>query len=167
MLTRTPTLLTTERLLLEPLTPSHADEMAAVLDDPALHTYVGGEPVSAVELHERYVRQARRRSPDGLQTWCNWIIRDRTSLAAVGYVQATITDATDSADVAWVVGSPFQGRGHAREAAKAMVAWLRKSGVNRVTAHVHPDHVASSAVARAAGLTETSTVIDGEVRWEL
>ena len=167
MLTRDPTLLTTEHLLLEPLTPSHAEEMVAVLNDPALYTYVGGEPPSDVELRERYVRQARGRSPDELQSWCNWIIRDRTSFAALGYVQATITDASGWADVAWVVGSEFQGRGHACEAAKAMIAWLRESGVNGVSAHVHPDHAASSTVARAAGLTETSTVIDGEVRWEL
>lgn len=167
MLTRAPTLLTTERLLLEPLTLAHAEEMVAVLSDPALHRYVGGEPLSDVELRERYARQARGRSPDGLHSWCNWIVRERTSLAAVGYVQATVSDASRSAEVAWVVGSRHQGRGYAREAAKAMVAWLRASGVSTVTAHVHPEHRASSTVARAAGLIETSTVVDGEVRWEL
>jgi hypothetical protein len=35
----------------------------------------------------------------------------------------------------------------------------------RFTAHIHPDHVASIGVARTLGLSPTSTVVDGEVRW--
>lgn len=32
----------TERLTREPLRPEHADELAPVLDDPALHTFISG-----------------------------------------------------------------------------------------------------------------------------
>jgi len=32
-------------------------------------------------------------------------------------------------------------------------------------AHLHPHHVASQQVARAAGLVPTAEVHDGEVRW--
>ncbi len=158
--------LTTERLLLEPLSPLHAEEMAPVLADPDLHTYVGGMPLALDELREQYVRQSRGRSLDGTQSWCNWIVRKRSSLEAVGYVQATVDNASRSADVAWVVGSQYQGQGYATEAATAMVTWLRDTGVVTVTAHVHPAHLASSAVAAATGLRRTSAVIDGEIRWE-
>ena len=34
--------LTAPRLVLEPLRPDHARELAPVLDDPALHTFTGG-----------------------------------------------------------------------------------------------------------------------------
>jgi RimJ/RimL family protein N-acetyltransferase len=47
-----------------------------------------------------------------------------------------------------------------------MVAWLRQQGAGRVVAHVHPQHEASAAVARAVGLTPSGRVVDGEVRWE-
>ena len=47
-----------------------------------------------------------------------------------------------------------------------MVTWLRRSGVEAIAAHVHPENVASSAVARAVGLVPTSELVDGEVRWE-
>ena len=40
------------------------------------------------------------------------------------------------------------------------------SGVTRVVAHVHPDHVASQGVAAGLGLTPTDRVDDGEVEWE-
>ncbi|MGZ4390348.1 MAG: GNAT family N-acetyltransferase [Gaiellaceae bacterium] len=152
----------TERLLLEPLEPAHAVEMAPLLDDPALYAYTGGEPLSADALRARYERQVR--GPEtGSGRWFNWILRDRAAGEAVGFVQATVDDRV--ADVAWVVASPYQGRGYAREAAAAMVAWLRDGGIERVTAHIHPENAASAAVARAIGLAPTDVVLDGEVRW--
>jgi len=162
----TPHELETERLRLVPLTTAHADEMAPLLDDPALHTYVGGAPVSLEELRERYARQARGRSPDRRERWLNWIVRERTSGAAVGYVQATIDEEQRAAQVAWVIGSGYQGRGYAAEAAAAMVARLADDGIRAIVAHIHPDHAASAGVARAIGLSPTSVVVDGEVRWE-
>jgi RimJ/RimL family protein N-acetyltransferase len=63
------------------------------------------------------------------------------------------------------VATPQQRRGYAREAAGAMVTWLRDCGVDRFVAHVHPEHRASIGVARALGLTPTATIVDGEIRW--
>jgi len=34
-----------------------------------------------------------------------------------------------------------------------------------VVAHIHPGHLASQRVARAAGLSPTTDVREGEVRW--
>jgi RimJ/RimL family protein N-acetyltransferase len=161
--------LTTARLALEPLRAEHAQEMAPLLDDPALHGYTGGRPDTAEELRERYARQAAGRSPDGSARWCNWIVRRRDTGDAVGTVQATITDDDrhgSVAEVAWVVASAHQRQGYAREATAAMVAWLRAGGVGLVVAHVHPEHRASMAVARGVGLRPTELTVDGEVRWQ-
>ncbi|WP_258952776.1 GNAT family N-acetyltransferase [Lentzea californiensis] len=92
-------------------------------------------------------------------------LRDEDRLT--GTVQATITHADESAEIAWVVGTPWQGRGIAREAARGLVTWLATQPVRIVIAHVHPDHHASAAVAAAAGLTATDEVHDGETRWLL
>jgi RimJ/RimL family protein N-acetyltransferase len=139
--------------------------MAGVLDDPLLHTYVGGRPLSLKELRERYVRQARGLSEDGSERWLNWIVRDSRSGAAVGYVQATVTVASRIADVAWVIGSRFQGNAYGPEAAGAMVSWLRSEGASAVTAHIHPDNAPSQRVASAIGLVATSRIENGEVIW--
>lgn len=160
----------TRRLVLEPLRVAHAAEMASVLDDPALYTYTGGQPVGVDALRERYRRQTAG-SPDPAVAWCNWVIRlDEPEGAAAGYVQATVDCSTQDgpvAELAWVTGTSRQGRGLATEAARALVAWLREHGVRAVIAHVHPGHRASAAVATAAGLTATDRMQDGEVRWEL
>ncbi|HEY5296199.1 MAG TPA: GNAT family N-acetyltransferase [Gaiellaceae bacterium] len=166
-LTATPERLQTTRLVLEPLEVRHAAEMTVVLADPELHRHVGGRPLSLEELRTRYEHQVRGRSDDGAERWFNWILRAGESGLAVGYVQATVGVATGIADLAWVIGSPFQGNAFAGEAASAMVEWLRRQGVVAVTAHLHPDNAASAAVARAIGLAPSSTVVDGEVRWEL
>ena len=157
----------TERLDLEPLAITHAAELAPLLDDPALHEFTGGTPLSAAALAARYARLAARRSPGGDQCWGNWVIRVRATRAAAGIVQATLPaggPAAGPAEVAWVVARPAQGRGYASEAARSLVALLRDDGWT-VVAHIHPGHLASQRVARAAGLSPTSDVHDGETRW--
>lgn len=157
----------TERLDLEPLAVAHAAELAPLLDDPRLHEFTGGAPVSAAALAGRYQRLEKRRSPGGDQGWGNWVLRVRATGRAVGTVQATLPadgPAAGPAEVAWVVTREAQGRGYAREAARSLVARLQEAGWV-VVAHIHPGHLASQGVARAAGLSPTGEVHDGEVRW--
>ncbi len=158
------TTVVTERLALEPLRVGHAAELVGVLADPALYAFTGDEPPTTAELERRHAAQAVGHSPDGSADWLNWIVREaRGSRPAVGYVQATVTDGT--AELAWVIGTPHHGRGFAREAATALAGWLRERGVGTLVAHVHPDHLASTAVARAIGLRATGVLVEGEVQW--
>jgi RimJ/RimL family protein N-acetyltransferase len=157
--------LRTARLDLLPLRVEHAGEMAEVLSDPALHTFIGGTPATPEALRSRYERLVAG-SPDPAVLWCNWVLRLRAEGCLVGTVQATVTG--EVAEIAWVVGTPWQGRGFAGEAARGLVGRLgEEPGVRTVVAHVHPDHRASAAVAAAAGLGPTDRYQDGEVRWEL
>ncbi|GAA2894488.1 GNAT family N-acetyltransferase [Streptosporangium fragile] len=158
----------TERLVLVPLLAEHAGEMAAVLSDPELHAFIGGSPATPGELRSRYERLVAG-SPDPGVSWHNWVIRLRGEECLAGTVQATVGTGENGrvAEVAWVVGTPWQGRGIATEAARGLVAWLRRQPVRSVVAHIHPGHRASAAVASAAGLAPTDRWQDGEVRWEL
>ena len=156
--------ISTPRLDLLPLRVSHADEMAGVLSDPALHTFIGGSPYSPAALRVRYERLVAG-SPDPAVSWCNWVLREREASRLVGTVQATVIGTV--AEIAWVVGTPWQGRGFASEAARGLVGRLRQQSVRTVLAHIHPEHLASAAVARAAGLVPTGEEQDGEQRWRL
>jgi RimJ/RimL family protein N-acetyltransferase len=164
----TPVRLESERLVLEPLQPGHADELAPLLDDRSLHRFIGGEPLRLEDLRARFERQTRGRSPDGRSWWLNWVVRERSTGVAVGTVQATVSgpESERVAELAWVIASADQGRGFAKEAVAAMATWLGGRGVSRLRAHIHPEHAASMAVARSAGLAPTDVVVDGEVRWE-
>ena len=160
----TPTL-HTPRLRLDPLREIDAESMTIVLADPALHAFTGAEPLGAAALRQRFARLTIGRSGDGTQLWHNWIVRIATDGTAVGTVQATVAADEPTAEVAWVIGVPWQGRGYATEAAQALVAWLESVGVTTITAHIHPDHEASAVVASRAGLSPTTELEDGERVW--
>ncbi len=91
--------------------------------------------------------------------------RDESCLT--GTVQATVSPSGlgPIAEIAWVVGTPWQGRGIATEAARGLVACLDQQPVHTVIAHIHPEHRASAAVATAAGLTPTDEWHEGEIPW--
>ncbi len=155
--------ITTPRLLLSPLQVSDASEMEPVLAAGELYHFTGGSPPSREELERRFAAQVAG-SPNQGETWHNWIIRLLDGGSVVGFVQATITD--EAAEIAWLVGVPWQRRGIATEATTALCDWLRSQGVRSVTAHIHPDHAASARVAGAAGLQPTGEVDDdGEQVW--
>ena len=157
----------TNRLTLVPLDPTHAVALAAALAEPQLYVFPGGEPPDVDVLRARIERWAAG-SPDQSQSWLNWAIQLRDTGTLVGTMQATgyDADAGPTADIAWVVGTSWQGRRLAGEAARALVGWLLAAGVQSVGAFIHPAHVASQRVAAAAGLTPTEQVVDGEIRWE-
>ncbi|MER5387579.1 GNAT family N-acetyltransferase [Saccharopolyspora sp. NPDC002686] len=163
-----PPVLRTDRLTLEPLRADHAEEMSEVLAAPELYDFIGGVPLTATELRARYERMLAG-SPDPEVSWCNWVIRLRAEDCLVGAVQATIIPGYPgpAAQIAWMVGTPWQKRGIAKEAALALVDWLRRLPVRCVIAHVHPDHQASAAVAAASGLEPTGDTHDGELVWRL
>src|SRR5258708_10887854 len=81
--------LASNRLALEPQAAPHADEMFAVLSDPAIYEYENEPPASMEWLRERYGRLQSRRSNDGQQQWLNWVVRLRGP-EPVGDVQATV-----------------------------------------------------------------------------
>jgi RimJ/RimL family protein N-acetyltransferase len=159
--------LTTARLDLVPLRIEDADEMVEVLADERLYRFIGGLPPTLDGLRDRYARLVGGRSPDKTEAWHNWIVRRREDGRAVGTVQATIRPDGRTADIAWVIGLPWQGSGYASEAAIELVRWLRTQDVGTITARIHPDHLPSAAVAQRAGLRATDEIDDGERVWRL
>ena len=137
--------------------------MVEVLSNRDLYLFTGGEPPNLADLEAQYQAQVAGPSA-GDEVWHNWIIRPNDTGEAVGFVQATVTG--DSADVAWVVGVGWQRQGFASEAALSMCEWLAAQGVEKVTAHIHPEHVASQRVAASLRLQATDEIDDdGEVVW--
>jgi len=123
----------TADLVLVPQTAAHADEMFAVLSDPAIYEYENEPPPSLEWLRARYARLESRRSADGREQWLHWVIRLPTS-ALIGYVQATVRP-DGCAAIAYELSSAHWGRGLARRAVEAMIAELaERHGVCRLSA---------------------------------
>ena len=156
--------LRTDRLVLEPLRVSHADEMVSVLSHATLYDFIGGRPPSRAELADRYRRQIQGSGRHN-ERWFNWIVRRHDTGQAIGYVQATVTGAR--ADLAWLIGVDHQRVGFAGEASEAMMSRLNGIGVSQFSAHIAVGHGGSERVAERIGMRPTGSIDeDGEQVWE-
>lgn len=161
--------LTTARLSLEPLRVDHAAEMVEVLAPRDLYAYYPEQPSPTLaELRATYERQTRGHSHDGTEIWHNWIARQRSTGEAIGFIQVTTTG--HLAEIAWVIGIPWQGIGFAAEAATEVRDACLRGDTNEVVVevicHIAPGHVKSEGVARSLGMHPTESLHDGEIRWE-
>jgi RimJ/RimL family protein N-acetyltransferase len=112
----------TASLTLEPQVVAHAEEMFAVLSDPAIYEYENEPPPSVEWLRARFAKLESRRSTDGQEQWLNWVIRLPTS-ELIGFVQATVRSKGRAA-IAYELSSAYWGRGLARQAVQAMIGEL-------------------------------------------
>jgi RimJ/RimL family protein N-acetyltransferase len=112
----------TPTLTLEPQTVAHAEEMFAVLSDPAIYEYENAPPSSIEWLRVRFTKLESRQSADGQEQWLNWVIRLPTS-ELIGFVQATVRP-NGTAGIAYVLVSAYWGRGLAHDAVAAMMTEL-------------------------------------------
>jgi hypothetical protein len=146
----------TARLHLEPLAEADVDELFALLDDPVLHTYIGGEPMTREELERWIAFVAPGRSPSGNEIWCNWVVRLRQDGTVVGTTQATVNG--DVASIAWLIGSAAQGRGFAKEAAAAVSrpGWRNTTSVDSGPTSILITSHPTRSPARSVSLRPTS-----------
>jgi RimJ/RimL family protein N-acetyltransferase len=143
--------LTTDRLLLEPLTASHAAVLFEPLRDPALYRFIPDDPPEAAELEEQYRFWEARRSPDGSEAWLNWALRRRVGAEYVGTLQASVLP-DQSAFVAYVVFAQWQRQGYATEALARLVDYLIADlGATVVVAEIDTRNLASIALVERLG----------------
>ena len=159
--------LVSERLVLTPLSIADARPLFMLLQEPSLYVFTKGSPPADIaELSRRIESWQSRKSPAGDEIWLNWSMRLHSTDTVIGHVQASITD--ERADLAWVVGIPFQGRGYATEAARAVATWIRATFPGReLRANIHSEHRASQRVARNLGLEPSAEITsEGEIVWK-
>jgi ribosomal-protein-alanine N-acetyltransferase len=112
--------------ILRPLAAHHAEALFPILRDPQLWRLTEREPPKTLaELRERYQRLESRRSTDGQELWLNWVLERREDDRPVGVVQATVSISRSYADIAYVLGRAFWGRGLASDAVDTLLDFLR------------------------------------------
>ena len=113
----------TTNLVLEPLTVVHAETMFPVLSDPELYRYLDyGPPPSLNHVRSVYKRLQQGASPDGRETWLNWILC-LDGATAIGYVQATLVS-PNTAWIAYFLSGNHWGHGYAYSATRTMLGHL-------------------------------------------
>src|SRR5437016_10343920 len=145
----------TGRLTLEPQTAAHAEEMFAVLSDPAIYEYENQPPPSLEWLRTRFTKLESRLSANGREQWLNWVIRLPTS-ELIGYVQATVHP-NHRAAIAYELSSAYWGRGLARQAVQAMISELvQRYQVHQLTAIFKRKNLRSMRLLERLGFSPAS-----------
>lgn len=87
-----PCIVSTARLDLRQMVRTDAPALFLVLADPELYVTIGGSPPkSASALAEVIAGREVRRFSKGDEVWLNWLVTERNSGKAIGYLQATIS----------------------------------------------------------------------------
>ena len=151
-------ILTSERLLLRPVTGRDLSAIAAMDSDPSVMRYICLK--SPVPSYEQALEEAHNilalRAPSGGGTWG---ITCRTTQRFFGWIWVVLLGDVPYIDLGYRLASRFWGRGYATEAGQQVVhhAFL-DLGIPDLTALIHPLNLASARVAEKVGLTLTGTV---------
>ncbi len=140
----------TPRLRLAPLLLESAEELRALTDDPRITSAISflSAPFSLADAQ----CLIRDHSSDRERLYG---IRDRKGMHLVGVIGAHLHDTKD-VEIGYWIGTEFQGRRYAREAARAMVDVLAKAFPDRrIVAECKPSNAASWHVLETAGFTAT------------
>lgn len=151
------------RLRYEPISVTHADELFIPLSDARLYRFMpAGPPTSIPALRERYRKLAVGRSPDNSQTWLNWIVREQSTGAAIGLLQATVS-IDGAAGIAYFIFSAWQRQGYALEAVRWMLDHMvAQHGVHVATADVDTRNDASNGLLAKLGFEQIGTTPDAD-----
>lgn len=125
---------------IEPLEAAHVSSLFESLNHESVGQFIGGPDVTTPEALAQRVRRVQAGPPpkSGL-TWLNYaIVMDGR---AIGRVEATVHG--DYAEIAYLLGPSYWGRGHATVAVAQLLEVLAGLGVRMLWATVHPDNLAS------------------------
>lgn len=158
------TRLSTARLVLKPLSATHAEAAFAFFAEPSLYRYMNGEPPASVDaLRNEFARLAAGSGRED-ELWLNWLAFRQEDGALAGWHQATLEGA--SASIAWVTFPAHCRSGYAREGAAAVIAWLLARGAREIVAQSDERNLASRRTAGALGFVADPEPIAETLRGE-
>ena len=146
------TLLTTPRLLLEPLDDKHFDGLHRLNSDPVVMRYITGRPDTPADTQAMIDRVKARWAEFGYSWWA-FIRKDSGELIGSGCIQHLGRDPAGPLETGWRLRQDAWGQGFAIEAARHMVGWAFATlRPDLICAVYQPENEASAAVMRRLGM---------------
>lgn len=116
------TILTTERLSLQPMQDSHFDGLFEMNRDPEVMRYITGKPDTPEDTRAMIERVKERWATYGF-SWWSWFERDSGLLVGAGCIQHLGRDPANPLETGWRLRRDRWGCGYASEAAQAMASF--------------------------------------------
>lgn len=163
--------LETERLLLRSFRPADAaDCLRNWATDPAIYRYISGQPQTAQEITE-WLSSAEKAyaCPETYY----WAIEEKASRAVIGEIYVDDFSSRNRwCELDWKIGSAFQGKSFATEAAQAVIRYLTgdQPGFHRIQAKCCVENLASERVMQKLGMVREGFLrgyfLDHENQWK-
>ncbi len=150
--------LTTERLVLEPLTSEHLEDLVELDADPEVLRFIFGRGLTRTEVVETWLPRRTRVDADA-RGLGYWVGRRRDDGAFLGWWCLGVEDhppdsSADAAELGYRLRRDAWGRGYATEGARALLGHAFDTvGVDRVWAETMAVNVASQRVMVNLGMT--------------
>jgi len=144
-------MLSTDRLLLPPITLEHTADLVALYADPEVARYVGGATLTPQTIALQAARLADEWRERG---YGQSAVLDRETGAFLGRVGLHYWPGWDEVELGYVLAAHAQHRGIAAEAGEAWIGWARASlDRDHLTAVIDPRNAASIGLARRLGFS--------------
>lgn len=157
--------LETPRLILDLHTAADLEPMLEMWSDPGTVTFVGGKPSNR---QDTWMRLLRYRGLWDVLGYGYWVVRDRATgrfageLGFADFHRATTPAFEGTPEAGWVLAPWARGRGLAREALTAALAWLDAAGHPHSVCIIDPANTASLRLAAGLGYAEPTEIRHGE-----
>jgi RimJ/RimL family protein N-acetyltransferase len=144
--------LATERLVLRPFGAADVEPMHRLMQDPDVMRYVGDRRVPSAQDSWRAV--AGWIGHWALRGYGQWAVTERHSGELVGRAGVIHPKGWPGAEVGYLLGRQWWGRGYATEAAAAALDWaFRERDFDRLLSLIDPANAPSIRVAERLGET--------------
>lgn len=147
-------ILKTERLVLTPVALTDLDDLLALWADEDFTRHITGRPMTSEEVWFRLLRDLGQWSVDDYGSWTVRLADGGTYLGNVSIldhrrlVEPPMTDP----ELGWGLSPAFHGKGFAREALEAALAWTDAHlPAVRTVCMISPENLASSRLAARVG----------------
>jgi RimJ/RimL family protein N-acetyltransferase len=143
-----------DRLRYEPIRRSHATEFEPILCDPRVYRFIEGGCPTPAHLQESFIRKEVGAPPErSNERWLDYAVRLAESGLAIGRIEATVLD--KRAEVAYLFGPDYWGRGYATESLKWLHELINTTfDIQEFWATVMPGNIHSMRLLERCGYLE-------------
>ncbi|MEM8854769.1 MAG: GNAT family N-acetyltransferase [Pseudomonadota bacterium] len=155
--------LTTARLRLRAHRMDDFTGVHGLWSDPSVVRHISAKPSTPAQSWSRLLRYAGHWA---LLGFGYWVVEDRQTSRFIGevgladYHREIEPSFEGKPEAGWVMAPDAQGRGLAREAVRAVLAWADANiAAERTVCMIAPEHTASRRLASAVGFQESGVAL--------
>ncbi len=151
-------ILQTKRCLVREMTTEDVDSFYEIYKEPSITEYMEGlfaRKEQEVEYVKGYIKNVYSFFEYGL-----WTVLEKESGRIIGRAGISFREETETVELGYVIGVPYQRQGYAYEVCSAILSYAEEElGMERIAAYIETGNEASKNLCRKMGFDREGTVL--------